>query len=93
MGLFGLFSSGEDKAKKQGILFATSSEIEHVLFHTGLNDKERMFVKSKILKFMGSGGVSVEEFRTRILPELYKSVGTGEISSFDYQKLKKLIYK
>ena len=87
-----IFGSG--KAKKQGMLFSTSLEVEKTLFRIGtLNQEQRSLIKSMIMKFMGSGGVTVSEFQMHILPELYKMVQAGKISSVDYQKLKKLIYK
>lgn len=87
-----LFGGG--KAKKQGMLFTTSLEVEKTLFRIGtLGQEQRSFVKSMIVKFMGSGGVTVEEYRSHILPELYKMSQAGKISSVDYQKLKNLIYK
>jgi len=88
--LFG--SSGKDK--KQGMLFTTSIEVEKALFHAGtLNQEQRSLIKSMIVRFMGSGGVTVEEYRLHVLPELSKMVKAGKISSVDYQKLKNLIYK
>ncbi|MBI5071728.1 hypothetical protein HZB93_02435 [Candidatus Falkowbacteria bacterium] len=85
---------GSSKAKKQGMLFSTSLEVEKTLFHIGtLNQEQRSLIKSMIVKFMGSGGVTVSEFQMHILPELYKMMQAGKISSVDYQKLKKLIYK
>lgn len=90
--LFG--TSGSGKAKKQGMLFTTSIEVDKTLFRVGtLNQEQRLLVKSMIIKFLGSGGVTVEEYRSRILPELSAMVKTGKISSVDYQKLKNLIYK
>jgi hypothetical protein len=50
-------------------------------------------VKEIITKFLGSGGVTIEEYRVYILPELYKLEQAGKISSVDYQKLKALIYQ
>lgn len=88
------FIFGGSKAKKQGILFTTSLEVEKILFRLGtLNQEQRALVKGMIVKFMGSGGVSVEEFRLHVLPEIYKLVQAGKLSSVDYQKLKSLIYK
>lgn len=88
------FIFGGGKAKKTGKLFITSREIEKTLFGLGtLNQAQRALVKNTIIKYLGSGGVSVEEFRTRILPELYNLVQAGQLSSVDYQKLKRLIYK
>jgi hypothetical protein len=88
------FIFGGSKTKKQGMLFTTSLEVEKTLFRLGtLNQEQRALVKSMIVKFMGSGGVSVEEFRIYILPELYKLMQTGKISSVDYQKLKSLLYE
>jgi hypothetical protein len=88
------FIFGGSKTKKKGMLFTTSLEVEKTLFHLGtLNQEQRTLVKSIIMKFMGSGGVSVEEFRIYILPELYKLEQTGKISSVDYQRLKKLLYE
>jgi len=85
---------GGGQTKKQGMLFTTSIEIERTLFRRGtLSQEQRASVKDMIVKFMGSGGVSVEEYRLHVLPELYKMVQTGQISSVDYQKLKSLIYK
>lgn len=93
MGLFGSFFGG-GKAKKQGMIFATSLEVEKALFRLGtLSQEQRSLVKEVIMKFFGSGGVTAEEYRTRILPELYKLAGTGKISSVDYQKLKNLMYQ
>lgn len=92
MGLFNFFSG--DKKKKQGILFATSLDIEKNLFRLGtLNQEQRSLVKEVVARFAGSGGVTVEEYRVRILPELYKLLKNGKISSVDYQKLKNLIYQ
>jgi hypothetical protein len=88
------FIFGGGRAKKTGKLFATSWEIEKTLFSLGiLNQKQRALVKSVLIKYLGSGGVSVEEFRTRVLPELYKLIEKGKISSVDYQKIKSLMYK
>lgn len=93
MGLFDIIFGG-GKAKKQGMLFTTSLEIEKTLFHIGtLSQEQRSLVKSMITRFMGSGGVTVEEYRIHVLPELYKMEQAGKISSVDYQKLKNLIYK
>lgn len=93
MGLFDMISGG-GKTKKQGMLFTTSLEIEKTLFHVGtLNQEQRSIVKDILMKFMGSGGVTVEEYRLRVIPELYKLMQAGKISSVDYQKLKNLIYK
>jgi hypothetical protein len=90
----GIFSFLGGKAKKQGMLFATSLEVEKNLFRLGtLSQEQRGTVKEIIMRFFGSGGVTAEEYRTRILPELYKLVGTGKISSVDYQKLKNLLYQ
>lgn len=92
MGFWDMF--GGSKTKKQGMLFTTSLEIEKTLFHIGtLNQGQRMLVKEIIMKFLGSGGVTEEEYRTQVLPELYKLEQTGKISSVDYQKLKELIYQ
>ncbi len=93
MGFFDTVFGGS-KSKKQGMLFTTSLEIEKTLFHIGtLNQEQRSVVKSLIVKFIGSGGVTVEEYRVHVIPELYKLMQAGEISSVDYQKLKNLIYK
>jgi hypothetical protein len=91
----GLWDSifGGGKVKKQGMLFTTSIEVEKTLFHLGLKQEERALIKQMIVKFMGSGGVTVGEYRSYVLPELYKMVQAGKISSVDYQKLKNLIYK
>ncbi len=84
-----IFNRGK---KGQGKIFITSREIERALFQLGtLNQAQREIVKSVIAKYMGSGGVSIEEFKKRVLPELYKLVKEGKISSVDYQKLKKII--
>jgi hypothetical protein len=93
MGFFGsIFGSG--KAKKTGPLFTTSLEVEKTLFRLGtLSQEQRVLVKSIILKFMGSGGVTAGEYQSYVIPELYKLMQTGSISSVDYQKLKSLIYK
>ncbi len=88
------FIFGSGKKKKKGILFSTLREVERTLFYLGtLNQEQQVLVQGMIAKFMGTGGVSVEEFRTRVLPELYKLVREGKISSVDYQKLKNLIYE
>jgi hypothetical protein len=90
----GIFSFLGGKAKKRGMLFATSLEVEKNLFRLGtLSQEQRGTVKEIIMRFFGSGGVTAEEYRTRILPELYKLVGAGKISSVDYQKLKNLMYQ
>ncbi|MBU1146332.1 hypothetical protein KKD80_02180 [Patescibacteria group bacterium] len=94
MGFFDIIFGSGGKAKKQGMLFTTSLEVEKILFHIGtLNQEQRSLVKSMIVKFMGSGGVTVEEYRLHVLPEIFKMIKTGKISSVDYQKLKNLIYK
>lgn len=88
------FIFGGGRVKKKGALFTTSIEVERVLFRLGtLSQEQRALVKNIIVKFMGSGGVSVEEFRVHVLPEIYKLVQAGKISSIDYQKLKNLIYE
>ncbi len=93
MGFWNIISGG-GKSKKQGMLFTTSLEIEKTLFHIGtLSQTQRSVVKNLIVKFIGSGGVTVEEYRVHVIPELYKLMQAGEISSVDYQKLKNLIYK
>lgn len=93
MGLLDLFFGG-GKQKKEGMLFATSLEVEKTLFRIGtLSQGQRSLVKEMIVRFMGSGGVTAAEYRTHVLPELYKMVQAGKISSVDYQKLKNLIYK
>jgi len=93
MGFFGSFF-GSGGAKKTGPLFTTSLEVEKTLFHLGtLSQEQRVLVKSIILKFMGSGGVTVGEYQSYVVPELYKLMQAGSISSVDYQKLKSLIYK
>jgi len=88
------FIFGGSKTKKTGKLFVTSREIEKTLFRLGtLNQEQRVIVKNMLIKYLGSGGVSVEEFRTRVLPALHKLVQEGKISSVDYQKLKSLMYE
>jgi hypothetical protein len=88
------FIFGSSKTKKGSKLFVTSREIEKVLFHLEtLDQKQRNLVKNILIKYMGSGGVSVEEFKRKVLPELYQLMQRGEISSVDYQKLKSLISK
>lgn len=85
---------GTSKTKKQGMLFTTSLEIEKTLFRVGtLSQEQRSLVKEIIVRFMGSGGVTVGEYRMHVLPELYKMMQIGKISSVDYRKLKNLIYK
>jgi len=88
------FIFGGSKTNKKGKLFVTSREIEKILFQLGtLNQEQRALVKSVVAKYMGAGGVSVDEFKNRILPELYKFMQEGKISSVDYQKLKSLLYE
>ncbi len=88
------FIFGGGKTKKKGKLFVTSREIEKKLFNLGtLNQAQRILVKDILTRYLGSGGVRVEEFRTRVLPELYKLVKEGKISSVDYQKIKSLMYE
>lgn len=94
MGFLDFIFGGSGKTKKKGKLFITSREIEKTLFRLGtLNQTQRTLIKSVLVKYLGSGGVSVEEFRTCILPEFYKMVKEGKISLVDYQKLKSLIYE
>ncbi|MFA5413318.1 MAG: hypothetical protein WC348_02160 [Patescibacteria group bacterium] len=94
MGFLDILFGSSSKAKKQGMLFTTSIEVEKALFRVGtLNQEQRSLIKSMIVRFMGSGGVTVEEYRLHVLPELSKMVKAGKISSVDYQKLKNLIYK
>ena len=94
MGFLDIIFGSSSKPKKQGMLFTTSLEVEKALFRIGtLNHEQRRLVKEMILKFLGSGGVTVEEYRLHVLPELSKMVREGKISSVDYQKLKKLIYE
>jgi hypothetical protein len=94
MGFLDIIFGSNGRAKKQGMLFTTSAEVDKKLFHIGtLNQEQRSLVKSMIVKFMGSGGVTVEEYRLHVLPEFYRMVKAGKISSVDYRKLKSLIYK
>lgn len=94
MGFLDIIFGSDGRAKKQGMLFTTSIEVEKTLFRVGtLNQEQRSLVKSIIVRFMGSGGVTVEEYRLHILPEFSRMVKAGKISAVDYQKLKNLIYK
>ena len=94
MGFLDIIFGSSGRATKQGMLFTTSIEVEKTLFHIGtLNQEQRSLIKSVIVKFLGSGGVTVGEYRQYILPEFSKMVKAGKISSVDYQKLKNLIYK
>jgi hypothetical protein len=94
MGFLDIIFGSSGRAKKQGMLFTTSLEVEKTLFHVGtLNQEQRSLIKSMIVKFMGSGGVTVGEYQQYVLPELFRMIKAGKISSVDYQKLKNLIYK
>jgi len=84
----------DDKKKKGYFLFTNSGQVDHALFRIDtLDEKEGKLVKEIIMKHLSYGnghGLTCQNFKDNVLPELYKLVKDHELSTVDYERLKKL---
>ena len=91
-----IFPAKKDKSKgqKSYYLFTNSGQVDHALFRIDtLDEKERKLVKEIIMKHLSYGnghGLTCQNFKDNVLPELYKLVKDHELSTVDYERLKRL---
>jgi hypothetical protein len=86
----------DDKAEKSYYLFTNEGQVKYALFQIdGLRDdeKRREKVKDIIMRhlLLGNGhGLTRQNYKDNVLPELYKLVEKNEITQTTYERLKRL---
>lgn len=85
-----------DGKKKSYYLFTNEGQVKHALFQIdGLrnNEDKREKVEEIIMKHLryGNGhGLTRQNYKDNVLPELYSLVESNEITQTTYERLKKL---
>ena len=81
----------EDGGVKKHFLFTNSGQVDSALRKIDtLSSKERVFVKEIIMKHFGWHGLTGQNYKDNVIPDLYKLVAQNKISQVDYERLKKL---
>lgn len=85
-----------DGKKKSYYLFTNEGQVKHALFQIdGLrnNEDKREKVEEIIMKHLRYGndhGLTRQNYRDNVLPELYRLVESNEITQTTYERLKRL---